>query len=85
MCIRDSYIGEVFKMEQTVTEMPMDITNEYITLVKPQGFLRYWYRSLYSGPDVDDEYKVRVTRCDYFMAKFWLFLGSNGDIFFGYF
>ena len=27
----------------------------------------------------------RVTRCGYFIAKFWLFLRSNGDIFLGFF
>ena len=25
--------------------------------------------------------RFRVTRCGYFIAKFWLFLGSNGDMF----
>lgn len=39
-------LDQVFHIEQSIPAMgwPFGIDQDYINLVKPQGFLRYWYK-----------------------------------------
>ena len=39
-------------MEQTVTEFPWDITQEYLSNVNPTGYFRIWYDTTDTGATV---------------------------------
>ena len=38
-------------MTQDITDFPFEIDREYLQLVKPQGYLRTWHRSLQNRAD----------------------------------